>query len=110
LTDQAAETHRCGAQSTYAEKGSGIETLVGLGLTDLTIGQQVIGSTEFLTRDGDINQEDLTNDAVGAWAAMTCWHFSLTDNPGVTHFELPSSSAVLARLIANANAPRSDCG
>ena len=25
----------------YAEKGSGIETLVGLGLTDLTIGQQV---------------------------------------------------------------------
>jgi lecithin-cholesterol acyltransferase len=94
----------------YAEKGSGIETLVGLGLADLTIGQQVVGSTEFLTRDGDINQEDLTNDAVGAWAAMTCWHFSLTDNPGVTHFELPSSSAVLARLIANANAPRSDCG
>jgi lecithin-cholesterol acyltransferase len=94
----------------YAEKGSGLETLVGLGLADLTIGQQVIGSTEFLVRDGDINQEDLTNDAVGVWAAMDCWHFSLTDNPGVNHFELPADEDVLARLIANANAPRSDCG
>ena len=93
----------------YAEKGSGIETLVGLGLTDLTIGQQVVGTTEFLTRDGDVNQEDLTNDAVAAWAGMTCHHFSLTDNPGVTHFELPSNPGVLARLIANANAPRSNC-
>lgn len=94
----------------YAEKGSGLDTLVGLGLTDLTIGQQVVGSTEFITRDGDINQEDLTNDAVGAWVAMDCWHFSLTDNPGVNHFELPSNAGVLARLIADANAPRSDCG
>ena len=93
----------------YAEKGSGLETLVGLGLTDLTIGQQVTGTTEFLTRDGDLNQEDLTNDAVAAWSGMTCNHFSLTDNPGVNHFELPSNPAVLARLIANANAPRSDC-
>ncbi|MBA2382699.1 MAG: hypothetical protein H0V73_11370 [Chloroflexi bacterium] len=92
----------------YAEKGSGLDTLVGLGLTDLTIGQQVVGSTEFLTRDGDFNQEDLTNDAVGAWAAMPCNHFSLTDNPGVNHFELPSNPGVLARLIANANAPRSN--
>jgi lecithin-cholesterol acyltransferase len=93
----------------YAEKGSGLETLVGLGLTDLTIGQVITDTTEFLTRDGDVNQEDLTNDAVGAWAAMDCWHFSLTDNPGVNHFELPSNPGVLARLIANANAPRSDC-
>ena len=93
----------------YAEKGSGIETLVGLGLTDLTIGQQVVGTTEFLTRDGDVNQEDLTNDAVSAWAGMACNHFSLTDNPGVTHFDLPSDPAVLARLIANANAPRTNC-
>jgi lecithin-cholesterol acyltransferase len=94
----------------YAEKGSGIETLVGLGLTDLTVGQLVTGSTEFFTRDGDINQEDITNDAVAAWAAMACHHFSLTDNPGVNHFELPADADVLARLIANANAPRSDCG
>ena len=94
----------------YAEKGSGIETLVGLGLADLTIGQQVTGTTDFLTRDGDVNQEDLTNNAVGAWAEMPCYHFSLTDNPGVNHFELPSNPGVLARLIANANAPRSTCG
>jgi lysophospholipase-3 len=94
----------------YAEKGSGIETLVGLGLADLTVGQLVTPSTELLTRDGDVNQEDLTNDAVAVWAGMRCHHFSLTDNPGVTHFELPSDKGVLRRLIANANAPRSDCG
>jgi lecithin-cholesterol acyltransferase len=93
----------------YAEKGSGIETLVGLGLADLTVGQLVTGTTEFITRDGDINQEDITNDAVAVWAGMACHHFSLTDNPGVNHFELPADTAVLARLIANANAPRSDC-
>src|SRR6266516_2093796 len=44
-----------------------------------------------------------------AWSAMSCWHFSLTDNPGVNHFELPSNPDVLARLIADANAPRSNC-
>jgi lysophospholipase-3 len=93
----------------YAEKGSGLDTLVGLGLADLTIGQQVTDTTEFLTRDGDFNQEDLTNDAVSAWSAMRCWHFSLTDNPGVNHYELPGNADVLARLIANANAPRSSC-
>jgi lysophospholipase-3 len=93
----------------YAEKGSGIETLVGLGLADLTVGQLVTGTTEFFTRDGDINQEDITNDAVAVWAGMDCFHFSLTDNPGVNHFELPGNEAVLARLIANANTPRSDC-
>jgi lecithin-cholesterol acyltransferase len=93
----------------YAEKGSGIETLVGLGLADLKVGQLVTGTTEFLTRDGDINQEDLTNDAVAVWAGMKCHHFSLTDNPGVNHFELPADPGVLARLIANANSPRSDC-
>jgi lysophospholipase-3 len=93
----------------YAEKGSGIDTLVGLGLTDLTVGQLVTDTTEFFTRDGDINQEDITNDAVNAWTAMSCWHFSLTDNPGVNHFQLPSNPAVLARLITDANAPRSNC-
>jgi lecithin-cholesterol acyltransferase len=93
----------------YAEKGSGLKTLVGLGLADLTVGQLVTDSTEQFTRDGDINQEDLTNDAVAVWAAMECHHFSLTDNPGVNHFELPDDEDVLARLIANAAAPRSDC-
>ena len=93
----------------YAEKGSGLDTLVGVGITDLTVGQVVGPTTEFFTRDGDFNQEDLTNDAVGAWANMACWHFSMTDNPGVNHFELPGNAALLARLIANANGPRSNC-
>ena len=93
----------------YAEKGSGLETLVGLGLADLTVGQLVIDTTELFTRDGDINQEDITNDAVAVWAGMDCHHFSLTDNPGVNHFELPADEDVLARLVANAAAPRSDC-
>lgn len=93
----------------YAEKGSGLETLVGLGLADLTIGQLVTDTTEFFTRDGDINQEDLTNDAVGVWSAMDCFHFSLTDNPRVNHFELASDPGVGTRLIEDAARPRSDC-
>jgi lecithin-cholesterol acyltransferase len=93
----------------YAEKGSGIETVVGIGLHDLSPGQLLDASTPFFTRDGDINQEDITNDAVSAWSAMRCWHFSLTDNPGVDHFSLPSNPSLLARLIADANAARSNC-
>jgi lysophospholipase-3 len=92
-----------------AEKGSGIETVVGASLPDLRTARPVDDSVQFLTRDGDINQEDITNDAVGVWAAMPCYHFSLTDNPGVNHFELPGNAAVLARLIAAAARPRSHC-
>lgn len=93
----------------YAEKGSGIETIVGFGLHDLSPGQLLDASTPFFTRNGDVNQEDITNDAVSAWSAMECWHFSLTDNPGIDHFSLPSDPSLLARLIADANAPRSNC-
>ena len=93
----------------YAEKGSGIETLVGMGLDDLSVGQVVDDSNTFFTRDGDINQEDITNDAVLVWAAMPCFHFSLTDNPGVDHFSLPSDPGVLGRLLTHLAAPRSDC-
>jgi lecithin-cholesterol acyltransferase len=93
----------------YAEKGSGIETPVGLSLDDLSVGQVLDDSNEFFTRDGDINQEDLTNDAVLVWAAMPCFHFSLTDNPGVDHFSLPGDSGVLSRLLANLARPRSGC-
>ena len=93
----------------YAEKGSGLETLVGLGLDDLSVGQVVDGSNTLFTRDGDINQEDITNDAVDVWAAMPCFHFSLIDSPRVTHFELPSDPGVLARLLVDVAAPRSDC-
>jgi lecithin-cholesterol acyltransferase len=93
----------------YAEKGSGIETVVGVGIEGLSPGQLLDAATPFFTRDGDVNQEDITNDAVSAWSGMQCWHFSLTDNPGVDHFSLPSDPNVLARLIADANAPRSNC-
>lgn len=93
----------------YAERGSGIPTVVGIRLHDLTVGQLLDASTEYFTRDGDVNQEDITNEAVAAWRAMPCWHFSLTDNPGVDHFSLPSNPDVLARLIADAAAPRSNC-
>ena len=93
----------------YAEKGSGIETLVGIGLDDLSVGQVIDASNPLFTRDGDINQEDITNDAVGVWAAMQCFHFSLTDNPGVDHFALPSNAAVLGRLLADLQRPRSHC-
>jgi lecithin-cholesterol acyltransferase len=93
----------------YAEKGSGIETLVGIGLDDLSVGQVVGASNPLFTRDGDVNQEDITNDAVGVWAAMPCFHFSLTDNPGVDHFSLPSDPDVLARLVADLALPRSHC-
>ena len=93
----------------YAEKGSGIATLVGIGLPDLTRGQLLGSDAQFFTRDGDVNQEDITNGAISAWAAMPCHHFSLTDNPGIDHFSLPGNVGVLARLIANANAPRSSC-
>ena len=76
----------------YAEKGSGLETTVGIGLDDLTVGQVLDDSNTFFTRDGDINQEDVTNDAVGVWERMRCFRFSLTDNPGVDHFALPSNA------------------
>jgi lecithin-cholesterol acyltransferase len=94
----------------YAEKGSGIETVVGAGLPDLSVGQVLDPSTaQFFTRDGDVNQEDITNDAVLAWQAMPCFHFSLTDNPGVDHFSLPSDPNVLGRLLADLALPRSNC-
>jgi lysophospholipase-3 len=93
----------------YAEKGSGIETPVGMLLDDLSIGQVVDASNEFFTRDGDINQEDITNDAVLAWADMPCFRFSLTDNPGVDHFALPGDPGVLGRFLANLARPRSHC-
>jgi lysophospholipase-3 len=40
---------------------------------------------------------------------MPCFHFSLTDNPGVDHFSLPSDPNVLSRLVADAARPRSRC-
>jgi len=79
------------------------------GLHELSPGQLLDDETPFFTRNGDVNQEDITNNAVSAWNAIQCWHFSLTDNPGIDHFSLPSDPSLLARLIADANAPRSSC-
>jgi lysophospholipase-3 len=93
----------------YAEKGSGLETAVGMSLDDLSVGQVVDDSNAFFTRDGDINQEDITNDAVAVWAGMHCFHFSLTDSPGVDHFSLPGDPGVLGRLLVHLASPRSDC-
>jgi lecithin-cholesterol acyltransferase len=93
----------------YAEKGSGLDTLVGIGLDDLSVGQVVDDSNTFFTRDGDINQEDITNEAVLVWEAMSCFRFSLTDSPGVNHFELPSDPGVLGRLLTDLARPRSHC-
>jgi lecithin-cholesterol acyltransferase len=94
----------------YAEKGSGIDTVVGAPLPNLSIGQVLSPTTTaFLTRNGDINQEDITNNAVRAWRRMRCYRFSLTDNPGVNHFELPGNTAVLKRLVTNLERPRSRC-
>jgi lysophospholipase-3 len=56
-----------------------------------------------------VNQEDITNEAVRVWSAMPCFHFSLTDSPGVDHFSLPSDPGVLGRLLADVARPRSNC-
>jgi lecithin-cholesterol acyltransferase len=94
----------------YAEKGSGIDTIVGAPLANLSIGQVLDpATTPFFTRLGDINQEDITNNAVRVWRRMRCFRFSLTDNPGVNHFELPGNQAVLRRLLAHLKRPRSHC-
>jgi lecithin-cholesterol acyltransferase len=94
----------------YAEKGSGIATVVGAVLPNLRVGQVLDPTTaQFFTRDGDVNQEDITNGAVRAWRTMSCFRFHLSDNPGVDHFSLPSDPNVLARLVADLARPRSDC-
>lgn len=93
-----------------AERGSGIPTVVGAVLPSLAVGQVVTPKTVFYKRDGDINQEDITNTAIRIWRAMRCYRFSLTDNPGVNHFALPSNHNVLQRLTADLARPRSRCG
>ena len=64
--------------TVYAEKGSGIETAVRIGLDDLSVGQVVDDSNPFFTRDGDVNQEDITNRRRARLGPTRCFHFSLT--------------------------------
>jgi lecithin-cholesterol acyltransferase len=92
-----------------AERGSGIATVVGAVLPNLKVGQLTSAKTRFLTRDGDVNQEDTTNTAIRVWKSMPCFRFSLTDHPGVNHFALPTNPSVLSQLIAAAARPRSRC-
>ncbi len=93
----------------YAEKGSGLDTLVGIGLPNLTIGQLIDFSTQFFFQPGDGNQEDITNNSIRVWSNMRCFRFELTDNPGVEHTLLPGDPGVLGRLLTNLQRPRSVC-
>ncbi|HEV7666856.1 MAG TPA: hypothetical protein VGQ62_25200 [Chloroflexota bacterium] len=93
----------------FAEKGSGIQTQIGAIIPDFTVGQVVDPNSQLIMAPGDINQEDITNNAVSVWQAMRCFHFSLTDNPGVNHFELPDNASLLDRLVAAAARSRNDC-
>jgi hypothetical protein len=106
----------------YAERGSGIDTVVGAPLPNLAIGQVLNPmTTALLTRKADINQEDITNDAVRVWRRMRCHRFRLTDNPapglrgravwliGCRPASGPHSLAVLARsrYLNTASSPAS---
>jgi len=93
----------------YAEKGSGLDTVVGVGLPDLSVGQVVTPSTQWFTRPGDINQEDITNNSIRVWNKMRFFRFELTDTPNLSHFDLPFDAAVHERLIAHLQQPRSVC-
>lgn len=96
----------------YAEKGSAVDTLVGLVLPDLTVGQLVPDLNDpdnLFVRDGDGNQEDITNDVVAVWENMPCYHFELNNNGGVNHFALPDDAAVLQRLLTHLEQQRSSC-
>jgi lecithin-cholesterol acyltransferase len=95
----------------HAQKGSGIPTVVGAVLPNLHVGQVLDPNTAtFFTRDGDVNQEDITNGAVRAWRHMTCFRFQLTNHPGVDHFSLPSNPSVIAALLGDLRRSRSHCG
>lgn len=95
----------------YAEKGSGIPTIVGVRLLNLEVGQplNVRNPQNFFFRPGDANQEDITNDAIQVWENMSCFRFELTDTPNLDHFSLAGNTAVLQRLLANLQRPRSVC-
>jgi lecithin-cholesterol acyltransferase len=95
----------------YAERGSGLDTMVGIVLPDLSSGQLLTENTGLILMSGDSNQEDLTNLSVMAWQAMPCYHFEMNDNPGVDHLSLAlATQAVWDRLLAHTQLPRTQCG
>ena len=95
----------------YAEKGSGIPSLVGAVLQDLSVGQvlDVNDASKLILADGDVNQEAITNDSIQVWQGMACHRFELVDNPGMDHFSLPGDPGVLGRLLQNIQRPRTVC-
>ena len=93
----------------YAEKGSGVDTVVGIALPNLNVGQLITDPAQFLFAPGDGNQEETTNSAIMAWNKMKCFHFELNDNPRVEHLSLPGNPDVLARLLVNLERPKSVC-
>lgn len=94
----------------YAEKGSGVPTTVGFKLQNLSVGQVIdpLDPTIAFTRDGDGNQEDITNDAIQVWQNMPCFRFEFTDN-ALDHFTLAGDPAVLQRLLTNLQRTKSVC-
>jgi lysophospholipase-3 len=94
----------------YAEKGSGFDTMVGAVLPNLEVGQVLDPDTaELFLRDGDGNQEDITNDAIASWSSMPCHRFEFSDNPDVDHLSLAGAPAILGRLVDNLRRSKSAC-
>jgi len=95
----------------YAEKGSGLQTIVGMEMPDLKVGQLVPAEPVYFWRDGDGLQEDITNNAIYVLDSMPCYHFEVHDNPGVDHISIGvNDPEVWGRLVAHAQLPRSRCG
>ncbi len=93
----------------YAEIGSGLPTLVGMEFTQFPV-TSFYDIAGVVMRDGDGNQEDLTNYAIkGVWDAMPCHRFEFHENTGVDHMSLPSNPGVLERLSNHLLQPRSEC-
>ncbi len=94
----------------YAEIGSGLPTIVGMELRQLVVAPLYENFVDLFWRDGDGNEEDLTNDAIrDVWTGMQCHRFEFQDNPRVDHFSLPFHPEVLQRLVSHLGQPRSGC-
>jgi lecithin-cholesterol acyltransferase len=94
---------------TYAETGSGIPTVVGVELPDLTQGQLLSDTTPYFYRDGDGMMEDISVNSISRWNAMPCYRFEWTDNPGLFHIFQLFDPGVTQRLLANAQRRPSEC-
>jgi len=93
----------------YAEIGTGIPTMVGVELKELTVGTWENNVTNVFLRDGDGIISDIANESILAWEKMSCYHFELNENPGVFHYDLPRDSGILDRLLSHLELPRSAC-